>query len=104
VSLRQLRALFNAVILPKILAKEVLETVKSEGTPNPKHGEPAGSLSQIVAYSPVEGGKIGRPIALAHRYLRPDGTLGASGLPDPKWIFDDGKIYKAKTNAEWKRK
>ncbi len=25
-------------------------------------------------------------IARAHRYLRPNGTLGGSGLPDPKWL------------------
>jgi hypothetical protein len=78
------------------MAKELLETIQNEGTPNPKYGEPAGSLSQIVAYCPVERGKIGKPIALAHRYLRPDGSIGASGLPDPKWVLDQGKLYAAR--------
>ncbi len=29
----------------------------------------------------------GTPVALAHRYLRPDNTVGASGKPDPKRIY-----------------
>lgn len=28
-------------------------------------------------------------IAEAHRYLQPDGTLGGSGRPDPKWLLVD---------------
>lgn len=31
----------------------------------------------------------GVEIARAHRYLRPDGTLGASGKPDPKLFSTD---------------
>jgi hypothetical protein len=26
--------------------------------------------------------------------MRPDGTLGGSGLPDPKRLFKDGKVYR----------
>jgi len=29
----------------------------------------------------------GPTVALAHRYLRVDGTLGASGRPDPKRLY-----------------
>ena len=25
-------------------------------------------------------------VAICHRYVLPDGTLGASGRPDPKWL------------------
>jgi hypothetical protein len=35
----------------------------------------------------------GRRIFLVHVYLRPDGTIGASGKPDPKWLFEDGVVY-----------
>jgi hypothetical protein len=31
-------------------------------------------------------------MAIVHQYLRPDGTLGASGLPDPKWLRDGDRI------------
>lgn len=32
-------------------------------------------------------------VATAHRYLLSDGTLGASGKPDPKAMKHDGKFY-----------
>lgn len=34
----------------------------------------------------------GNQIALVHQYLRRDGTLGASGLPDPKWLLHEGEV------------
>jgi hypothetical protein len=30
---------------------------------------------------------------MIHRYRRPDGQLGQSGLPDPKQIVVDGERY-----------
>jgi hypothetical protein len=30
---------------------------------------------------------------LVHQFLRPDGTIGASGLPDPKMMLKDGIEY-----------
>jgi hypothetical protein len=50
----------------------------------PKAREPYCTRSQIVAYYERDG----TPVALVHQYLRTDGTLGASGLPDPKRFFD----------------
>jgi len=47
----------------------------------------------MVAYFEVEKGKFGRKVALAHRYLLPDGTVGASGKPDPKSMKHEGKFY-----------
>ena len=38
-------------------------------------------------------------IATCHRYLRPDGSLGASGLPDPKQVFHDGILYRPALDA-----
>jgi hypothetical protein len=35
----------------------------------------------------------GTEIARAHRYLRPDGSIGGSGKPDPKLLIADGKRY-----------
>jgi hypothetical protein len=32
-------------------------------------------------------------VAKAHRFLRPDGRLAASGLVDPKRVFKDGKWF-----------
>ncbi len=33
-------------------------------------------------------------IARVHQYLRTDGTIGASGKPDPKRLYADGKLYR----------
>ena len=32
-------------------------------------------------------------VAKAHRFLRPDGKLAASGMIDPKRVFSEGKWY-----------
>ena len=34
-----------------------------------------------------------RKVAMVHQYLRPDGTLGASGLPDPKRLLVNDLLY-----------
>jgi len=33
-------------------------------------------------------------MARVHQYERPDKSIAASGLPDPKRIFIDGKLYR----------
>lgn len=43
---------------------------------------PPGSRGQLVYYL-IES----IPVALVHQYVTPDGTLGASGLPDPKVVI-----------------
>lgn len=53
---------------------------------------PECSRSQMVLYTT----RSGEPMALAHQYRRPDGTLGASGRPDPKVVFSGGKAIKAR--------
>lgn len=52
--------------------------------------EPFCTVSQTVHYYTRSSLK---KVAIAHCYLRPDGTLGASGLPDPKAIFDGDTLY-----------
>lgn len=85
----ELREIFNAEVLPRINSGELIEAVEGDGPPSRKCGEPPGTRSQIVAYR--ERG--GRKVAVAHRYLRPDETLGASGLPDPKQVLHRGTLY-----------
>lgn len=31
--------------------------------------------------------------ALVHQYVRPDGSLGGSGQPDPKLLIEEGVTY-----------
>jgi hypothetical protein len=91
-SLQDLRQLFNTEVLPKIRAGELLEMVRSTGNPSPHSGEPPGTLSQIVEYWEASGSSLTK-VAIIHRYLRPDGSLGASGLPDPKRVLHEGVLY-----------
>jgi len=44
-------------------------------------GSPYCTRSQMLAYFDT-----GQLVAIVHQYLQPDGTLGASGRPDPKWL------------------
>lgn len=49
-----------------------------------------GTVSQLIAY--VDS--AGTHVAVAHRYLKPDGTLAASGRPDPKVLRRGNTLYK----------
>jgi hypothetical protein len=52
--------------------------------------EPFCTQSQMISYR----GQDGNEVARVHQYLRPDGTIGASGRPDPKRLFQDGILYR----------
>jgi hypothetical protein len=45
--------------------------------------------SQLIGYFD----KTRRRIATAHQYLKPDGSLGASGLPDPKSLLIGDELF-----------
>jgi hypothetical protein len=51
------------------------------------HHQPVGTKSEMV---PIRSGP---DMAVCHRYLKPDGTLGASGKHDPKMIRHAGVEY-----------
>jgi hypothetical protein len=53
--------------------------------------EPYCTRSQIVSYVDQDNNEIAR----VHQYLRLDGTLGASGKPDPKRLLEGGVVYAA---------
>ena len=57
----------------------------------PKAPVPYCTESQGVAYRRRDG----IDVAYVHQYLMPNGELGASGFPDPKWLLHDGKHYHA---------
>jgi len=52
--------------------------------------EPPGTHSQMVSYRDSDDNEVAR----VHQYLRPDGTIGASGKPDPKRLLFDGVLYR----------
>ena len=52
--------------------------------------EPHCTYSQMISYRDASGNEAAR----VHQYLRPDGTVGASGKPDPKRLYSDGCLYR----------
>ncbi len=58
--------------------------------------EPYCTLSQMVSYRDASGNEVVR----VHQYLRRDGTIGASGKPDPKRLYQDGVLYRLPKNPK----
>ena len=87
----ELRLIFNEDELwERAQSGEFEERVLWRRHPAPhKSGEPHCTQSQIVGYYLRQGTRV----ALVHQYLRPNGTIGASGRPDPKAVLKDGVIY-----------
>jgi len=51
---------------------------------------PRGTRSQMISYRDVNGDEVAR----VHQYLKPDGSIGASGKPDPKRLLFNGVLYR----------
>lgn len=69
---------------------------KSKHPSPPLANEPFCTQSQYITYI----NELGEKIAGVHQYLRPDGTIGLSGRPDPKEVYVDGVLYVLEKNAE----
>ena len=72
---------------------------KNSHREKPPASEPVCTWSQILVYYSLDG----KPVAIVHQYLRPDGTIGGSGLPDPKRLFFPDRIVSVRSQ-EGKRK
>lgn len=70
-------------------SKLTIRVLKSHEAP-PSLQMPPGTQSQMVAFVDPDGTYL----AEAHRYLLPDGRLGASGRHDPKALRRGGVVYK----------
>ena len=92
VSATELRAMFNdGGYYERVQAGELLEEVGYNRHPcPPRVNEPYCTRSQTVHYVDLQEG---RTVAVVHQYLREDGSLGASGRPDPKRIYQGNMIY-----------
>lgn len=71
-------------------------TKRSSHRAPPPPSEPFCTQSQILYYYTKEG----TPVAVVHQYLRPDGTIGGSGLPDPKRLFLKDRIISVRSNKQ----
>lgn len=90
-----IRQIFNERgIFAKVQSGELVAHMKKDSHPKqPLGNEPICTRSQILFYCE----KKGKPVAIVHQYLRPDGTIGASGLPDPKRLFFKDRIVSVRT-------
>jgi hypothetical protein len=97
VSPREMRQLFNGrCFWERVCSGELCAHVESEGHPSPVlSGQPLCTRSQMVAYFDAANQEVAR----VHQYKRPDGSIGASGKPDPKRLLVDGIIYILKCKA-----
>jgi len=74
--------------------------VKADRHPSqPLAMEPFCTRSQMIAYVDPAGTELVR----AHRYLRVDNTLGASGLPDPKSLREGDTLFVAVPDLDVRR-
>ena len=86
-----MRRLFNENNLWEKLTSGELTAVILESRNAPESAEqPPGTLSQSISYRDADGNEIAR----VHQYLRTDGSLGGSGMPDPKRVFVDDVLYR----------
>ena len=88
---RELRERINeGKYVERVSSGELSTRILREGHPSPpRAGLPFCTRSQSIAYFDGKGDEV----AMVHQYLRPDGTLGGSGRPDPKRLLVGGTLY-----------
>ena len=86
-----MRALFNAgSYRQRAQAGEYRQVLRRDGHPDqPLSGDPVCTRSQLIVYVNSSGERV----AAVHQYVRPDGALGGSGMPDPKRLLIEGVLY-----------
>ncbi len=94
----ELRAVFNRErYWERAKGGELTSVLMKDRHPSlSKAKEPFCTKSQMVSYRDGAGNEVVR----VHQYLRPDGTLGASGRPDPKLLLMNGVLYRPGEEAE----
>src|SRR3972149_5100098 len=94
VGARKIRQAFNASQLyHRLLSGDLQSSIRDEShlsqTRAANLGSPHCTWSQMLAY--FDEAQL---VAIVHQYQQPDGTLGASGQPDPKWLRVGRDIWK----------
>jgi hypothetical protein len=84
----------------RVLSGELRAVAKRDSTPvRTKANEPIGTHSQEVSYLDAANQEVAR----VHQYIRPGGHVGASGLPDPKRLFENGILYRIRKHPQTTR-
>ena len=63
----------------------------------PTNGMPPCTRSQAIGFKSAQ--TPAQLVAVVHQYVLADGSLGASGRPDPKLLLHDGVLYQADPHA-----
>lgn len=86
----EIRQAFNACrFWEKAQSGELIPaTLRSNHLKRPGRKGPLCTRSELIVYYTSDR----QPVAWVHQYLRPDGTLGGSGRPDPKRLRVEGRI------------
>ena len=91
VSANELRARFESIHARAQRGELIVVVLDPADKPAPGNaGQMPGTLTQMISYRESE---CGNELARAHQYLKPDGTLGGSGKPDPKLVLEGGILY-----------
>lgn len=61
-----------------------------------KANEPFCTRSQMVSYRDANNDEVAR----VHQYLRTDGTIGASGKPDPKRLLENNILFRLQKHSQ----
>ena len=86
----------NGQYTQEVHAGKLLARIKKNSRPDtPPPGEPFCTHSQIGCYHALSR----ELVAIVHQYRRPDGTLGASGLPDPKRLTLADRIVSVRSKG-----
>jgi hypothetical protein len=90
VSAPQLRRMFDEHCAESITAGHLQPILEKSDHPAPlRSGQPFCTQSQYISYR----NPAGETVAGVHQYLRPDGTIGGSGRPDPKRLVVGDRVY-----------
>ena len=82
VTKNELRDVFNQNIQPQIDSGVYSRVPVTDRPASARVGEPPGTRSILFEIRDHQN----RPIATCHAFIRTDGTVGASGLYDPKGV------------------
>lgn len=100
VSCDELRKMFNDGKYWQRATNGEFNVVTTDRLAPAARGLPAGTLSQKKVYFDK---RTGEKIAEVHQYLLPDNSIGGSGMPDPKRLLHDGKVYGVPSGPEFIR-
>jgi len=78
-----------------MLAGEITFKITRNKPASPESGQPPGTMSQEVVYS-----ENGVEVVRLQQFVLLNGTLGASGRPDPKRIYEGEIAYRLRQPAK----